>query len=147
MTGRALWCAPDGSYAVITFEAADGSCLGEYVARLEQMSYSDDSEYFREVFTPGRLFINVFEPTPKKPRLIAEDLVVELAKEVRRDELILTNQDAQLLESMGVKAPRKVPGDMKCARCSVSFRDDIWFLILRDGTTVCEGGCTPGLVK
>jgi hypothetical protein len=147
VTGRALWCAPDGSYAVITFEAADGSYLGERTVRLEQTNFSDDPEYFQEVFAPGRLFFNVFEPTPKKPRLIAEDLVVEAAKEVRREELVLTNQDAALLESMGIEAPAKVLGDMKCARCGVPFRDDIWFLILPDGRTVCEGSCTPGLVK
>jgi hypothetical protein len=73
--------------------------------------------------------------------------LVEAAKEVRREELILTNQDAQMLEDMGVETPAKVPGDMKCARCGVPFRDDIWFLILPDGRTVCEGICTPGLVK
>jgi hypothetical protein len=75
MTGRALWCAPDGSYAVITFDAPDGSYLGEYTVRLEQMSYSDDPEYFRAVFAPGRRFFDVFEPTPRKPRLTARDLV------------------------------------------------------------------------
>ena len=73
--------------------------------------------------------------------------LVEAAEEMRRNELVLTNQDAALLESMGVEAPAKVPGDMKCARCGVPFRDDIWFLILRDGRTVCEGGCTPELAK
>jgi hypothetical protein len=73
--------------------------------------------------------------------------LAEAAKEVRREELILTNQDAALLESMGVEAPAKVTGDMKCARCGVPFRDDIWFLILPNGRTVCERGCTPGLVK
>jgi hypothetical protein len=73
--------------------------------------------------------------------------LVEATKEFRREELVLTNQDAQLLESMGVEAPAKVPGDFRCAHCGVSFRDDIWFLILRDGRTVCEGDCTPGLVK
>lgn len=73
--------------------------------------------------------------------------LVEAAKEVRREELILTNQDAQMLEDMGVKAPARVPGEMTCARCGVPFRDDIWFLILRDGRTVCEGECMPGLVK
>jgi len=73
--GRALWCSPDGSHAVITFDALDGSCLGEYTVRLEQMSFRDEPEYFREVFAPGRLFFNVFEPTPKKPRLTARDLV------------------------------------------------------------------------
>lgn len=72
--------------------------------------------------------------------------LAEATKEVSREELVLTNQDAALLEAMGVEAPAKVPGDMKCARCGVPFRADIWFLILRDGTTVCEGGCTPGLV-
>jgi len=59
----------------------------------------------------------------------------------------LTHQDAALLESMGVEAPAKVPGDFRCARCRVPFRDGIYFLILRDGRTVCEGGCMPGLVK
>jgi hypothetical protein len=39
------------------------------------MSFRDEPEYFREVFAPGRLFFNVFEPTPKKPRLTARDLV------------------------------------------------------------------------
>jgi hypothetical protein len=73
--------------------------------------------------------------------------LVEAAEEMRRNELVLTNQDAALLESMGVEAPQRVPGEMKCARCGVPFRDDIWFLILRDGRTVCEGGCTPGLMK
>jgi hypothetical protein len=89
----------------------------------------------------------ITKPTPKKPRLTAEDLVVEAAKEFRREELILTNQDAQILEDMGVEAPAKVPGNMRCARCGVPFRDDIWFLILRDGRTVCEGVCTAELVK
>jgi hypothetical protein len=73
--GRALWCAPDGSHAVITFVAPDGSYLGEYTVRLEQMSYKDDPEYFRAVFAPGRLFFDVFEPAPKKPQLTARDLV------------------------------------------------------------------------
>ncbi len=73
--------------------------------------------------------------------------LVEAAEEMRRNELVLTNQDAALLESMGVESPAKVPGGMKCARCGVPFRDDIWFLNLRDGRTVCEGGCTSGLVK
>ena len=66
---------------------------------------------------------------------------------MRRNELALTNQRAALLESMGVEAPVKVPGNMKCARCGVPFRDGIYFLILRDGRTVCERGCTPGLVR
>jgi len=73
--------------------------------------------------------------------------LVEAAKEMRLSELALTNQDAALLESMGVEAPAKAPGDFKCARCGVPFRDGIYFLILRDGRTVCEGGCTPGLVR
>jgi hypothetical protein len=73
--------------------------------------------------------------------------LVEAAKEMQLSELALTNQDAALLESMGVETPAKVPGGMKCARCGVPFRDGIYFLILRDGRTVCEGGCTPGLVK
>jgi hypothetical protein len=73
--------------------------------------------------------------------------LAEAAKEFRHEELVLTNQDAALLESMGVEAPAKVPGDMKCARCGISFREDIWFLILRDGSTVCEGVCSPELVK
>jgi hypothetical protein len=73
--GRALWCAPDGSHAVIQFDYPDGSYLGLYTVMLEQMSYSDDPEYFRAVFAPGRLFFNIFEPTPKKPRLTARDLV------------------------------------------------------------------------
>jgi hypothetical protein len=83
--GRALWCAPDGSHAVITFDAADGSCLGEYTVRLEQMSYSDDPEYFREVFAPGRLFFNVFEPDTtarKKLFLTAKDIVLLRAMKV-----------------------------------------------------------------
>ena len=71
----------------------------------------------------------------------------EAAKEIQLSELALTNQDAALLESMGVEAPAKVPGDFKCARCGVPFRDGIYFLILRDGRTVCEGGCTSGLVR
>lgn len=79
MIGRALWCAPDGSHAVITFDAADGSYLGEYTVMLEQMSYSDDPEYFREVFAPGRRFIDVFGPDTsarKKPFLTAKDIVL-----------------------------------------------------------------------
>lgn len=73
--------------------------------------------------------------------------LAESAKEFRREELILTNQDAQMLEDMGIEAPAKVPGDMKCARCGISFRDAIWFLILPSGETVCETNCSPGLVK
>jgi hypothetical protein len=73
--------------------------------------------------------------------------LVEAAKEMQLSELALTNQDAALLESMGVETPAKVPGGMKCARCGVPFRDGIYFLILRDGRTVCEGSCTPGLVR
>jgi hypothetical protein len=73
--------------------------------------------------------------------------LLEAAKELRREELVLTNQDAQMLETMGIEAPAKVPGGMKCTRCGVPFRDGIYFLILRDGRTVCEGGCTPGLAK
>jgi hypothetical protein len=73
--------------------------------------------------------------------------LVEAAEEMRRNELVLTNQDAALLESMGVEAPPKVPGELKCARCGVPFRDGIYFLILRDGRTVCETPCTPGLVR
>jgi hypothetical protein len=111
------------------------------------MSYSDDPEYFCEVFAPGRLFFNVFKPSPKKPRLTAEDLVVEAANEFRREELVLTNQDVALLETMGIEAPARVPGDFRCARCGVPFRDDIWFLILRDGSTVCETPCGPQLAR
>ena len=73
--------------------------------------------------------------------------LAEAAKEFSREELVLTNQDAALLEDCGIEAPARVPGNMRCARCGVAFRDDIWFLILEDGTTVCEGGCTPGLEK
>jgi len=76
MIGRSVWCAPDGSHAVIQFDYPDGSYLGEYTVRLGQMSYSDDPEYFRAVFAPGRRFFDVFEPMPKKPRLTAEDLVM-----------------------------------------------------------------------
>jgi hypothetical protein len=52
-------------------------------------------------------------------------------------EPILTHQDAQLLERMGIEAPAKVPGDMKCAQCHVPFRAGIDFLILPDGRMVC----------
>jgi hypothetical protein len=76
MIGRSVWCAPDGSHAVIQFDYPDGSYLGECTVRIEQMSYSDDPEYFRAVFAPGRRFFDVFEPRPKKPRLTAEDLVI-----------------------------------------------------------------------
>ena len=74
--GRSVWCAPDGSHAVIQFEYTDGSYLGECMVRLEQMSYCDDPEYFRAVFAPGRRFFDVFEPKQKKPRLTAKDLVM-----------------------------------------------------------------------
>jgi hypothetical protein len=73
--------------------------------------------------------------------------LVEAAEEMRRDELVLTNQDATLLEEMGIAAPAKVPGDFRCARCGVPFHDDIWFLILRDGRTVCENRCTRVIVR
>ncbi len=73
--------------------------------------------------------------------------LVEAAEEMRLSELALTNQDAALLESMGVEAPAKVPGDFRCARCGVQFRDGVWFLILRDGTTVCKTDCTPRLAR
>jgi hypothetical protein len=73
--------------------------------------------------------------------------LVDAAKEIRRNELVLTNQDAAMLESMGVEAPAKVPGELKCGRRGVLFRDGISFLILRDGTTVCETGCAPELVR
>jgi hypothetical protein len=76
MIGRSVWSAPDGSHAVIQFDYPDGSYLGDYTVRLEQMSYSDDPEYFRQVFAPGRRFFDVFKPTPKKPLLTAEDLVM-----------------------------------------------------------------------
>ncbi len=69
--------------------------------------------------------------------------LVMAAEEMRRNELALTNRDAQMFEMMGIEAPAKVPGNMKCARCGVPFRDDIWFLILPSGETVCEEPCTP----
>jgi hypothetical protein len=59
----------------------------------------------------------------------------------------LTHQDAALLESMGVEAPAKVPGDMKCAYCKVPFRDGIDFYILRDGNIVCDESCALGLTR
>jgi len=46
----------------------------------------------------------------------------------------LTHQDAALLSSMGVAAPEKMPGDLRCARCGLAFRAEIDFLILPDGT-------------
>jgi hypothetical protein len=74
--------------------------------------------------------------------------LVEAAEEMRRNELALTNRDAQMLETMGIEAPAKVPGDFRCARCGVPFRDDIWFLILPSGETVCEEPCTaPRLAR
>lgn len=53
----------------------------------------------------------------------------------------LTHRDYELLSSMGIEVPNRVPGGMKCARCGVVFREDVNFLILRDGSTVCETGC------
>ena len=74
--------------------------------------------------------------------------LVEAAEEMRLSALALTNQDGALLEEMGIEAPAKVLGDMKCARCRVPFRNDIYFLILRDGRTVCEELCTaPKLAR
>ena len=50
----------------------------------------------------------------------------------------LTHQDAALLESMGVSAPEKMPGDyFKCAQCSVPFRIGIDYFILPDGRMIC----------
>jgi hypothetical protein len=57
----------------------------------------------------------------------------------------LTHQDAALLESMGVAVPEKMSGDLKCAHCGVPLRNNIYFLILRDGTTVCEQPCAKAM--
>jgi len=56
---------------------------------------------------------------------------------------LLTHRDAMLLESMGIEAPAKAPGDMECAQCHVPFRAGIDFLILPDGKMVCGPDCTP----
>jgi hypothetical protein len=55
----------------------------------------------------------------------------------------LTHRDFELLESMGVQVPARVPGEMTCARCGVVFREGVDFLILRDGSTVCHAACQP----
>jgi hypothetical protein len=56
-------------------------------------------------------------------------------------EPMLTHQDAHLLERMGIEAPAKVPGDLKCANCHVEFRTGIDFLILPDGKMICGTEC------
>ncbi len=53
---------------------------------------------------------------------------------------VLTHHDAALLESMGIEAPAKVPGDQRCGRCDVVFRAGIDFWIEPDGETIC-GEC------
>ena len=59
----------------------------------------------------------------------------------------LTHADAQMLESMRVEVPARVPGDMKCAYCKVPFREGIDFYILRDGNIVCDESCALGLTR
>jgi hypothetical protein len=73
--------------------------------------------------------------------------LVEAAKEMRRNELVLTNRDAQMLDEMGVEAPKKC-ADFKCDFCKVPCRSDIAFYILRDGRICCEQcAMMPGLVN
>jgi|HubBroStandDraft_6_1064221.scaffolds.fasta_scaffold181161_2 hypothetical protein len=56
-------------------------------------------------------------------------------------EPMLTHRDAALLESIGIEAPAKAPGDLKCGQCGVAFRTGIDFLILPDGNMVCGTDC------
>lgn len=54
-----------------------------------------------------------------------------------------THRDFELLESMGIESPAKVPGETKCALCGVVFREGVDFLILPGGSTVCATDCDP----
>jgi len=72
--------------------------------------------------------------------------LVEAAEEMRRNELVLTNQDAQMLEEMGVEAPPKF-ADFKCSICGAPMREGIYYLITPDGSIRCETACGPELVR
>ncbi len=101
MVGYSYWCSTDGKYAIVCFEDAIGNYAGCCLVRLSQMSYgaeSDGPEYFRQVFAPGRTFIDVFEPT--NPRNV--DAMLDELIQKRRGKPRLTPEDLVWLREMRI---------------------------------------------
>jgi hypothetical protein len=73
--------------------------------------------------------------------------LVEAAQEMRRNELVLTNQDAQMLEDCGIEGPQRMDEYFRCVSCGCVMRENVTFLIMPNGDIHCDGPCGPEVMR
>jgi hypothetical protein len=67
--------------------------------------------------------------------------LVEAAEEMRRNDLVLTHSDAQLLEEIGISTPARMDEYFRCTVCGTVMREGIDFFIMPNGDLRCSEEC------